>query len=89
LSLPFDIDDGQLYGLTSQQCFVLGVEWCSIRESLRGGPLVGAPRVVHRANLERLLLLGVRLGHPLRVDRVDGEWAWVEAAPVVRGDEFQ
>lgn len=34
---PFDVDDESLAGLTSQECFALGVEWQMFRAKVESG----------------------------------------------------
>ncbi len=49
---PFDIDSGQLDGLTPQQCFVLGYELALVDESLKA---CGAfERLIHAENKDRI-----------------------------------
>lgn len=50
---PFDIDDGQLDGLTPQQCFVLGYELADLsRQAELNDEGFGGP--VHADNRERI-----------------------------------
>ena len=51
---PFDIDAGELDGLSPQQCFVLGVEWSTVRDALDARRELG-PMMVHAANVPRLM----------------------------------
>lgn len=50
---PFDVDDGELDGLSPQLCFVLGVEWAMVREALDADRQLG-PLWVHAQNVPRL-----------------------------------
>lgn len=49
---PFDIDDGQLDGLSPQQCFVLGYELAQIDALLELPHAISRP--VHAANRRRI-----------------------------------
>lgn len=55
---PFDIDNGELDGLTPQECFVLGVEWCQFWKLLDDG--TAFELTVHERNASRLQALAVR-----------------------------
>lgn len=49
---PFDIDDGELDGLSKQQCFVLGYELCQIDRLIKAKrPFT---KTVHAANMRRI-----------------------------------
>lgn len=48
----FQIDDGQLDGMTPQQCFVLGYELAQVDEQGKGH--IGFERPVHADNHERI-----------------------------------
>ena len=48
----FDIDHGELDGMTRQECFVLGYELASIDALLKGSRSISRP--VHAANQERI-----------------------------------
>jgi len=69
---PFDIDGGELDGLSLQQSFVLGVEWQMFRAQL----LSGEPfkRMVHAANVGRLTALCSRHGRKCREEVVHDDW---------------
>ena len=55
LKFSFDIDDGELYGLTEQEIFVLGFELGSLFVRISDGTLVNANKfVIHRSNRERI-----------------------------------
>jgi hypothetical protein len=49
---PFGIDDGELDGLSPQQCFVLGYELAQIDAALEAGNVIS--KLVHAANRERI-----------------------------------
>jgi hypothetical protein len=57
---PFDIDRGELDGLTPQECFTLGVEWEMFRARLESGEAFVTQ--VHTANAQRLLAMCRRKG---------------------------
>lgn len=78
ITFPFDIDEGELYGLEANKCYVLGFELGQIYtlfqsedwDSLQG-------RVVHLENRERVKkLFGVN-NIPMRFDYYEyaPEWA--------------
>lgn len=57
---PFDVDNGQLDGLTAAECFTLGVEWQMFRAKLdEDGSFVDQ---VHTANADRLMAMARRRG---------------------------
>lgn len=62
---PFDIDHGELDGLTPQMGFVLGVEWQQFRQALLTNPEPFL-QAVHTANEARLLSLCQRHGRPAK-----------------------
>lgn len=70
---PFDIDNGELDGLSGQECFVLGVEWAIVRHLLEGGG--GFCKTVHAASVQRLVNLGRRSGRELEVRHGPDGWA--------------
>lgn len=49
----FNIDDGELDGLSPQECFVLGVEWQMVRSLADGDSAFKRP--VHMYNRDRLI----------------------------------
>ncbi len=49
---PFDIDDGELDGESSQQCFVLGYELAQIDAEIERPKAINKP--VHAANQHRI-----------------------------------
>jgi len=57
----FDIDDGELAGLSVQESFVLGVEWMRVRTMLVGD-LWPFSQTIHTANAERLTALATKYG---------------------------
>lgn len=63
LNLPFWIDDGELDGLTPQEIFVLGFEFCSIYGSiLEGGAWDQYSRPFHSENEPRVRKMCEHLG---------------------------
>lgn len=77
LAEPFDIDDGQLDGLTPQEVFCLGVEWQMVRQSLEHGERF--ERVMHIENRDRVAALLQRHNrkHNFTFMHDDGTEAWV------------
>jgi len=57
---PFDIDDGSLNSLSKQECFVLGVEWASIRARLLAGERF--VDLCHESNAQRIEKMAERHG---------------------------
>lgn len=57
---PFDIDHGELDGMTPQECFTLGVEWQMFRRQMEDGEPF--ERQVHSANADRLIAMCRRNG---------------------------
>ncbi len=48
----FDVDNGELDGLTPSQCFVLGYELAQIDAAVKAGEAISTP--VHALNRERI-----------------------------------
>ena len=71
LLTPFDIDSGELDGISLQECFVLGVEWHTVWQALHSGREF--IQTVHEANRERIHRLCFRLGRIVEIhDEGDG-----------------
>ena len=73
LKESFHIDDGQLDGLSIQECFVLGYEYSQVCHKMD----IFAPvrdMTVHRANIDRLNKAAEARGHsPLKVTEIPDE----------------
>lgn len=80
---PFDVDDGELDGLTPAECFVLGVEWQMV--AARAATPDGFERPVHVENRDRLAALLDRRGRRYRMahmhDDVSEGWLWLTVLP--------
>lgn len=80
---PFDIDDGELDGLSPQECFTLGVEWQAVRANLESGD--DFTWTVHAENRGRLQAMMERNGRPVRFtfmeDDVSESWLNMEVGP--------
>ena len=70
---PFDIDDGQLSGLSPAECFVLGVEWQMVAEQAAQPDAFERP--IHRRNVERLQRLLIRRQRRFTVRHDTDEWS--------------
>lgn len=75
---PFGIDDGELDGLSPQECFVLGYELCEIH-SLAAIPDQEITKTVHAANKDRIEASLIRRGRPflLRWPQDDVSESWM------------
>lgn len=49
---PFDVDDGELDGLSAALCFALGAEWEMVRSAIGSAEAFG--RTIHLENRERI-----------------------------------
>lgn len=75
LSEPFDIDTGELDGLSLQQAFVLGYELRQIHVLLdRRKPF---SKLIRTKNIERVQRSAIRRRVPIRIQRQDKDWAFV------------
>ncbi len=72
---PFDVDNGQLDGLTLGQAFSLGVEFSMVREKLKQGKPFRT-LVVDR-NVERIVKMVERHGHFCEWNKIDTCPEWV------------
>lgn len=81
--LPFGIDDGELDGLTPQECFTLGVEWQMVREQAEENP--GFSTHIHTSNRERIAALLDRHSRLYTItflhDDVSEGWLWLSVDP--------
>lgn len=76
MEFDFNIDDGQLDGLSPQQVFVLGVEFGRLYQDVTEvGEDVGTQ--VHVENLDRIERLARQEGWVLHVRARDDHWATV------------
>ena len=73
----FGVDDGELDGLSPQECFALGVEWALVRNDVYEKRK--SHRTVHRANVDRLQALSERHGLLVSVEGIDETWAYLKA----------
>lgn len=81
LQFGFDIDDGQLDGLSSQECFVLGFELGDIVRRFQNGDEFQVP--VHAANSDRIRNAARIYGADIQLDwmsdDVSESWMWLIA----------
>lgn len=80
---PFGVDDGELDGLTPQQCFALGVEWQMVRRQADSPEPFERP--VHSANRVRLAAVLDARGREYRMEFMADDrsesWLWLSVAP--------
>ena len=78
---PFDIDQGELDGVTPQVVFCLGFEFCQFRIKFDGGgPL---RETVHTENVSRLKRMCIRRGRKFSAVPCPGaetEWTFLDVA---------
>lgn len=67
----FDVDNGELDGLTQQLCFVLGIEWEMVRQEIKSGQSFERP--IHSENLERIKSMCKRYGVSFEIAHHD-DW---------------
>lgn len=76
---PFDIDNGELDGLSQQECFVLGYELAQVHALLRGS--CGFEKTVHAANINRVKASAARRERECKIvwasDDVSESWAYM------------
>jgi hypothetical protein len=70
---PFDIDGGELSGLSPELCFTLGVEWGKVTSALDAGEL--GPFPIHAENVARLCAAVLRRGLIVSSARIRNGWA--------------
>lgn len=78
----FGVDDGELDGLSPQQCFVLGVEWQQIVMLADSG--AGFEKPIHTSNMQRLGALleqRCRSYHFFAYCEYD-DWRWLKVMPI-------
>lgn len=74
LKESFHIDDGQLDGLSTQECFVLGYEYSQICHKMNIFARVTG-QTVHRSNVDRLNKAAEARGHsPLKITEIPDEF---------------
>lgn len=73
---PFDIDNGQLEGLTPQKCFVLGYELAQLSAEWEAGESPKKP--VHPENRERLQAAAEKRGRTVTFTVYHDDWLWME-----------
>lgn len=72
----FDTDNGELDGLTPQECFVLGFEACTIEEALKRGK--GFRTDVNSANKDRIAKACMDAGREFKMTWIDdSSEAWM------------
>jgi hypothetical protein len=78
---PFDVDHGELAGMTAKEAFCLGVEWQVFRDLLpvRRGAFED---LVHAGNGERLLALCARHGRKAVLHAHGGDWTLIAVSRV-------
>lgn len=71
---PFNIDSGELVGLTPQQAFTLGVEWQLLRTeaAAKEAPFTA---IIHRENVARCLAMLRCQQRAAKWRQIDGVWA--------------
>lgn len=76
----FQIDNGELNGLTPQMCFVLGYELARIDDMIKHKTKIAIP--VHVENKERIMdsFKGTNISYQLTWmnDDVSESWLWLE-----------
>jgi hypothetical protein len=82
---PFDIDNGELDGLTPPNVFCLGVEWAMVSDQLKLADSFTRP--IHVANASRIKRMCIRRGRRCRIDPADAEWMMLVVADA--GGVFQ
>ncbi len=70
---PFDIDSGELDGLTPQHVFCLGYEWRHVQEMLNAGTPFHNP-ILHAANANRVKRMCIRRGRKFKVEATADTW---------------
>lgn len=78
LKEPFDIDAGELDGVSPVQAFTLGVEWQMVSEGLGSGESIERP--IHDENVSRIKRMCIRRGRKFRVKDNGPEWKWLSVA---------
>ena len=80
----FEIDDGQLDGLTPQECFVLGYELSRVDTLIASGQHIHQP--VHADNRRRIETACRDAGRTFRLKWLEGDesesWLMLDVAPV-------
>ena len=71
---PFQIDDGELSGITAEEAFVLGVEWQQFRAKLAERS-DSFEEMVHARNAVRIAGMVSRTGRAVRVRSDNAGWA--------------
>lgn len=73
---PFDIDDGELDGLSPALAFVLGCEWWQVKEMLETGAAFGKP--IHNENANRIKRMCIRRDRRFKMRDNGPEWKWID-----------
>ena len=83
----FHIDDGELDGLTPQECFVLGYELAQVDQLLKAPPGIHQP--VHVENKARIESACEKADRPYRLTWLSGDvseaWLLLEVSPNDQG----
>lgn len=79
---PFDIDHGQLDGISAHKAFILGVEWLQFLSELRERS-ERFTTLVHVENEQRVLKLAYRNGRKAVAKALDNTWVKIEVEPKV------
>ena len=86
LKKSFDIDDGELDALSSQQCFVLGYELAQIDHLLESGEGIDKP--VNADNRQRIEAACREAGRPHQLTWLQGDssesWLHLQVPPAQR-----
>ena len=82
LKKSFEIDNGQLDGLSPQECFVLGYELAKIDDMLES-EVDGFDQICHTANRQRIVKSCRDAGRKFRcVSILDSEWMTLQVDPL-------
>jgi hypothetical protein len=84
----FGIDNGELDGLSPQECFVLGCEWQSVISTADQNPDRPLSFTVHASNKDRLEKAITRRSRAVRwtwpPDDQSEEWVFLDVAPAAK-----
>jgi hypothetical protein len=75
---PFDIDNGELDGISPQNIFCMGYEFCQVRDMLVSGETISKP--VHSDNASRIKRMCIRQRRLVKIDTMRDGWSWMEVA---------
>lgn len=80
---PFDIDHGELDGISPVEAFVLGCEWWQVYTMLDGDEPISKP--IHASNASRIKRMCIRRGRRVKVTPSAEGWQNLEVAGVDGG----